>query len=74
MRKARRLATHIDGSAMEFGDLHGQDDQFIGLLSRLRELPDFEEGWIVLPGDLIDRGANPRATLDATGHVRREVA
>ena len=51
-----QLATRIDGPVAVIGDVHGQVDQLVVILDRLRQLPDFESRWIVLIGDLVDRG------------------
>lgn len=58
------LTTRIDGPVAVIGDVHGQVDQLVVILDRLRQLPDFESRWIVLIGDLVDRGPDPKGALD----------
>lgn len=50
------------------GDIHGRHDLFAALLSRIKEdvatCRDERSPWLVLLGDLIDRGDHTRETLD----------
>lgn len=59
-----RLATRIDGPVIAIGDVHGKADELALLLELCGELPDFSRRWVVLLGDLIDRGPDPRGVLD----------
>lgn len=59
-----RLATRIDGPVAVIGDVHGQVDQLLVVLDRLRQLPDYDSRWIVFIGDLVDRGPDPKGALD----------
>ncbi len=59
-----RLATRIEGPVAVIGDVHGQVEQLLTILDRLRDLPDYERRWIVFIGDLVDRGPDPKAALD----------
>ena len=59
-----RLATRITGPLIVFGDVHGQAGQLSQLLEICRRLPDFERRWLVLLGDLVDRGPDPKGVLD----------
>jgi serine/threonine protein phosphatase 1 len=58
------LASQIQGPIAVIGDVHGQVDQLITILDRLRRLPDYESRWIVFIGDLVDRGPDPKGALD----------
>lgn len=59
-----RLASQIQGPVAVIGDVHGQVDQLITILDRLRSLPDFDTRWIVFIGDLVDRGPDSKGALD----------
>lgn len=59
-----RLATRINGPIIAIGDVHGQSDELALLLELCGELPDFSQRWVVLLGDLIDRGPDPKGVLD----------
>lgn len=59
-----KLDSQIQGPVAVIGDVHGQVDQLITILDRLRRLPDFESRWIVFIGDLVDRGPDPKGALD----------
>jgi serine/threonine protein phosphatase 1 len=54
----------IDGPLTIIGDLHGNRAGLDRLLDRLRARPDFGNRWIVFVGDFVDRGPDPRGTLD----------
>lgn len=54
----------ISGPVSVIGDVHGQADQLAGLLERLQSRPDFSDRWVILLGDLIDRGPDPKGVLD----------
>ena len=46
------------------GDVHGQLDLLDRLLERLARRGDFPDRWIVLLGDLVDRGPDPRGVVE----------
>ena len=54
----------IQGPVAVIGDIHGQVDKLATIFSRLRSLPDFEHRWVVLIGDLVDRGPDPKGAID----------
>ncbi len=58
------LPTRINGPVALIGDVHGQLDLFDRLLDRLARRGDFQQRWIVLLGDLVDRGPNSRGVID----------
>ena len=60
----QQLARRINGPLVVIGDVHGQTDKLITVLDKIRELPDFEERWLVFIGDFVDRGPDPKGTLD----------
>ena len=59
-----RLAARIDGPVAVIGDVHGQVDQLLTVLDKLRRTRDFERRWIVFIGDLVDRGPDSKGVLD----------
>ena len=58
------LAREIEGPVAVIGDVHGQVDELRDILGQLRGSPDFEERWVVLIGDLVDRGPDPKGAID----------
>lgn len=58
------LAPRIDGPVAVIGDVHGQTSELEALLAQLQRLPDFQHRWLVFIGDLVDRGPDPRGTLE----------
>ena len=58
------LSTKIAGPVAVIGDIHGQAEKLLDLLDRLRALPDFEQRWLVFIGDFVDRGPDPKTSLD----------
>ena len=58
------LANRIDGPVVVIGDLHGQHDLLSSLLDNLETRADLSTRWVVFIGDFLDRGSNPRGTLD----------
>ncbi|MBS0204992.1 MAG: metallophosphoesterase [Planctomycetes bacterium] len=58
------LPTKIQGPVAVIGDVHGQVDKLAIILDKLKALPDYEDRWIVLIGDLVDRGPDPRGAVD----------
>ena len=59
-----QLADRIQGPIAVIGDVHGQVEQLLTVLDRLKQRPDFEQRWIVFIGDLVDRGPDPKGALD----------
>jgi len=58
------LPTRINGPLAIVGDVHGQLDLFDRLLERLRRRTDWQQRWIVLIGDLVDRGPDSRGVIE----------
>ena len=58
------FATRINGPIAVIGDVHGQVEQLLTVLEKLRRLPDYEQRWIVFIGDLVDRGPDAKGALD----------
>lgn len=56
--------TQIDGSIAAIGDVHGQLDKLSSILEQLRQREDYLSRWIVFIGDFVDRGPDPRGTLE----------
>lgn len=59
-----RFPTEIEGPVAIVGDLHGQTEKLVSLLSALEKLPEWKRRWLVFIGDLVDRGADSRGGLD----------
>lgn len=64
--------TSIFGPVAVIGDVHGQVDQLQRILNQLRDLPDFQERWIVFIGDMVDRGPDSKGALDMLADLREE--
>lgn len=58
------FAQKISGPIAVIGDVHGQIGALERILDQLRDLPDYQERWIVFIGDLVDRGPDPKSTLE----------
>ena len=58
------FTTRINGPVAVIGDVHGQTEKLDGLLEQLRDREDYHERWIVFIGDLVDRGPDPKGTLE----------
>ena len=58
------LPTQINGPVAVIGDVHGQVEKLLTVLEKLQSLPDFEQRWLVFIGDFVDRGPDPKGTLD----------
>ena len=58
------LANKIDGPVAVIGDLHGQCELLNSLIDRLAAVSDISTRWVVFIGDFLDRGSNPRGTLE----------
>lgn len=57
------VPARIDGPVAVIGDVHGQTDKLREIIRQLAQLPDIERRWIVFIGDLVDRGPDPRGTV-----------
>ena len=58
-----KLETRIDGSVAVIGDVHGQSEQLLQVLTALEQRPDFADLWVVFVGDLVDRGPDPAGVI-----------
>ncbi len=59
------VPTVIEGPVAVIGDVHGQTWHLTSLLGRLfTELPDMDNRWIVLIGDFVDRGSDPKGAIN----------
>lgn len=58
------LKTRIQGPIAVIGDVHGQTDKLAVVLDKLKSLPDYEHRWIVFIGDFVDRGPDPKGSID----------
>ena len=58
------LKSRIQGPIAVIGDLHGQTEKLSIILDRLRRSPDFEYRWVIFIGDFVDRGPDPKSTID----------
>lgn len=58
------LRTKIQGPIAVIGDVHGQTDKLAVILDKLRRLPDYDQRWIVFIGDFVDRGPDPKGSVD----------
>lgn len=56
--------TNIQGPIAVIGDVHGQTDKLAIVLEKLKALPDYEQRWLVFIGDLVDRGPDPRGSVE----------
>lgn len=61
---AFKFETQIHGPVAVIGDLHGQVDKLAVVLDRLERSPNFEYRWVVFIGDLVDRGPDPRRSIE----------
>lgn len=66
------FATQIDGPVAVIGDVHGQTDKLAAILRQLDARSDCQDRWIVLIGDLVDRGRDSRGTMDLVWSLFRE--
>jgi serine/threonine protein phosphatase 1 len=67
-----QFPTKIQGPVAVIGDVHGQVEKLQAVLDQLRELPDYQERWIVFIGDFVDRGSDPKTAIDMTLGLMRE--
>lgn len=58
------LPTRIEGPVAVIGDIHGQVDKLEAVLDQLAARPDFDHRWLVFMGDFVDRGPDPKASID----------
>lgn len=66
------LTTRISGPVAVIGDLHGQTDKLDAVLNKLRGRPDYQQRWIVFLGDFVDRGPDPKGSIDQFLAVLKE--
>ncbi|HIK95913.1 MAG TPA: metallophosphoesterase, partial [Planctomycetes bacterium] len=59
------VPTRIDGPVAVIGDVHGQTSKLRIILEKLATVPNINQRWIVFIGDLVDRGPDPKGTIDA---------
>lgn len=64
--------TRIRGPVAVIGDVHGQTEKFVALLEKLQTLPDYDDRWLVFLGDFVDRGPDPRGTMELLADLRIE--
>lgn len=67
-----KFATKIDGPVAVIGDVHGQAERLERIVSRLRRRKDYQQRWIVLIGDLVDRGPDTNRVLECVLEVANE--
>lgn len=58
------LEERIQGPVAVIGDVHGHAERLLTVVDRLRQRPDYQQRWIVLIGDLVDRGPDTKGVLD----------
>lgn len=58
------MTTRIQGPVAVIGDLHGQTEKLQAVLDKLRTLPDYQQRWLVFIGDFVDRGPDPKSSID----------
>lgn len=58
------LRSKIQGPIAVIGDVHGQTDKLAVVLDKLKALPDYEHRWIIFIGDFVDRGPDPKGSID----------
>lgn len=64
--------TKIQGPIAVIGDVHGQTDKLRIILERLSKLPEFQHRWVVFIGDFVDRGPDPKSTIDLVLEFMRQ--
>jgi serine/threonine protein phosphatase 1 len=65
------FAKAISGPVAVIGDVHGQTEKLESILEQLHARADYQERWIVLIGDLVDRGPDSCGTIDAVLRLMR---
>lgn len=58
------LRTKIQGPIAVIGDIHGQTDKLAIVLDKLKRLPDYEHRWLIFIGDFVDRGPDPKGSVE----------
>lgn len=66
------FVTRIQGPVAVIGDVHGQTDKLQAVLDKLRRLPDYNQRWIVFIGDFVDRGPDPKGSIDLVLELMRK--
>lgn len=57
------VPSRIDGPVAVIGDVHGQTDKLRRIIAQLARWPEIHRRWIVFIGDLVDRGPDPKGTV-----------
>ena len=58
------LQTSLNYPLIAVGDLHGQREEMVSLLARIKTLPEWENCALVFLGDFVDRGEDVPGTID----------
>ncbi|QGJ69249.1 Diadenosine tetraphosphatase [Planctomycetales bacterium 10988] len=66
------LASEVSGPLIAIGDLHGQVHKLERLLTKLKQLPDWNDRTLVFLGDFVDRGVDSKGTLDLILQLKKE--
>lgn len=66
------LRTKIQGPIAVIGDVHGQTDKLAIVLDKLKALPDYEHRWLIFIGDFVDRGPDPRGSIELFRRTLRD--
>ena len=64
--------TKIQGPIAVIGDVHGQTDKLAIVLDKLKSLPDYDQRWLIFIGDFVDRGADPKGSVELFCQTLRE--
>jgi serine/threonine protein phosphatase 1 len=64
-----QLDERIRGPVAVIGDVHGQVEELLTVLDRLKQRPDYEQRWIVFIGDLVDRGPDSKGVMDVVSDL-----
>lgn len=66
------LRNRIQGPIAVIGDVHGQTEKLAIVLDKLKALPDYENRWLVFIGDFVDRGPDPKGTVELFHRTLRD--
>jgi serine/threonine protein phosphatase 1 len=58
------LPTTLSYPLIAIGDVHGQRAELLGLLTRIKSLPEWDDCSLVFLGDFVDRGEDVPGTID----------